>query len=294
MISKSQSQPKKPSYRNHNGFLMPMGFPVEGFASAISYQARSDDIFIATYPKCGTTWTMYIVWLLCHDGQPMTASQKIDDEIPHLEEVGKERIALLPVPRVIKTHLPYSLTPYHPAAKYIYVARNPFDCLVSFYHHTRGFIKHYDFADGTFNDYFECFLAGKVDFGDYFDNLLSWYVHKEDKNILFLTYEQMKANPEEAITQIAHFLGTSFSEKLSNKEIFQRVLYYSSFEKMSQNQERWSSQRPETMPSFIRRGQIGDWKNYFSPLQVKRLTEKFKRCTQGTDLETLWAGIIPA
>lgn len=268
-----ESDHKKPSYQNHNGFLMPMGFPPEGFISGINYQAQPDDIFVVTYPKCGTTWTLYMIWLICHDGEPLPVTKTLNDEFPHLEEVGQEKVINLPFPRVIKTHLPYDLTPYHPQAKYLYVARNPFDCVVSFYHHTKGFVKHYDFAEGTFDDFFECFLAGAVDFGDYFDNLLPWSEHKNDDNVLFLTYEQMKADPKKAIIQIANFLGDYFADKIQNQEVLQKVLDQSSFESMSQDQERWSSKRPAHMTPFIRRGKVGDWKNYFSPEQVKRLTK---------------------
>ncbi|MDJ0729779.1 MAG: sulfotransferase domain-containing protein, partial [Crocosphaera sp.] len=63
---------KKPSYYNHNGFLMPMGFPIEGFTSALKYEAQPSDIFIVTYPKCGTTWTQYILWLMQHQGEPLS------------------------------------------------------------------------------------------------------------------------------------------------------------------------------------------------------------------------------
>lgn len=275
---------KIPKYYNHNGFLMPMGFPVDGFTSAINYQAQSSDIFIVTYPKCGTTWTQYIIWLIQHNGEPLQASQKIDNYIPHLEEVGKDKIMSLATPRIIKTHLPFSLTPYHSEAKYIYVARNPFDCAVSFYHHTRGFIHHYDFAEGTFDDFFECFITGKVDFGDYFDNLISWYEHKDDNNFLFLTYENMKLDPKNSIIKIADFLGKT----IENKKKLERIIEYSSFEKMSQDQQRWSSKRPENMPPFIRQGKVGDWTNYFSDEQTQRLAEKFVSRTQGTGLENLW------
>ncbi len=287
------TQPRKPSYRIQNGLRMPMGFPREALVSGISYQAQPEDTFIVTYPKCGTTWTQYIVWLLQHDGKPMSAEKSMREEMPHLEEVGKDKIANLSIPRVIKTHLPFSLTPYHLEAKYIYVARNPFDCAVSFYHHTRGFIKHYDFAEGTFDEFFECFLTGEVDFGDYFDHLLSWYERKDDNNVLLLIYEEMKADPRTAIAQIAEFLGTGYCEKIKDKEIVKRILFESSMARMSQNQERWSSKRPENMPPFIRKGQVGDWKNYFTAEQAKRLKEKFLNRTKGTGLERLWSGIIP-
>jgi hypothetical protein len=35
---------------------MPAGFPVEGFFSGLSYEASKNDLFVATYPKNGTTW----------------------------------------------------------------------------------------------------------------------------------------------------------------------------------------------------------------------------------------------
>ena len=54
---------------------MPMGFPVEGFDSGQRYRAAAGDIFVASYPKCGTTWTQYIVYLLQNDGLPLAAAR---------------------------------------------------------------------------------------------------------------------------------------------------------------------------------------------------------------------------
>ena len=285
-------QHRKPSYTSIGGFRLPIDFSPEVFESGLGYKAQPEDVFIATYPKCGTTWVQYIVWLIQHNGEPLPVEKSMTVEIPHLEEVGKEFVAALPLPRVIKTHLPYLLTPSHPDAKYIYVARNPFDCAVSFYYHTKGFVKHYDFAEGTFDEFFECFITGEVDFGDYFDNLLSWYEHKDDSNILFLTYENIFADTQKAVRKIAEFLGTEYSDPLRDGETLKRILYYSSFQSMSQNQSRWSSKRDDNMPPFIRKGQVGDWKNHFSPDQVKRLTERFVTRTKGTDMDKLWADLF--
>ncbi len=286
------TQQRKPSYIIHNGFRLPMGFSQFGLVSGVSYKARPGDLFIAAYPKCGTTWTQHIVWLIQHDGEPLPVGKSMTVEIPHLEEVGKEIVAEGATPRVIKTHLPYHMTPYHADAKYIYVARNPFDCAVSFYHHTRGFVKHYDFADGTFDQFFECFIKGEVDFGDYFDNLLSWSEHSDDSNVLFLTYEELKADTPKEVRKIAEFLGAESLNQVKDSQILNKLLYHSSFERMSKNQSRWSSQRPKNMPPFIRKGQVGDWKNHFSDEQVKRLTEKFATRTKGTGAEKLWAELI--
>jgi hypothetical protein len=196
-----------------------------------------------------------------------------------------------PLPRFIKTHLSYDLTPQHPEAKYLYIARNPFDCAVSFYYHTQGFVKHYDFAEGTFADFFECFIRGEVDWGDYFDHLIPWYGHRDDQNVLFLTYEQMLVDPRWAVSTIATFLGKGYSERVTQKEMLQQVLDHTSFSKMSQDQSRWSSQRPDCFTPFIRKGTVGDWRNHFSQAQTLRLVEKFKARSQGTDLARLWPGL---
>ena len=265
-----------------------MGFSSTAFESGLAYQAQAEDTFIVTYPKCGTTWTQHIIWMLHHDGKPLPIDKNINLEIPHLEELGGDFVTSLNAPRFIKTHLTYDLTPYHPQAKYIYVARNPFDCAVSFYYHTKGFIKHYDFAEGTFADFFECFMTGEVDWGDYFDHLIPWLNHKQDANVLFLTYEGMKSNLQQEIIRIARFLGSSYVQQVANNKILTSILEHSSFTSMSQNQSRWSSQRPANMTPFIRKGEVGDWRSHFSMDQTQRLIQKFQARTKNTEAATLW------
>lgn len=269
-----------------------MGFPSDCFESGLNYQAEAGDNFIVTYPKCGTTWTQHIVWMLQMDGQPLPVGKNINLEIPHLEEMGREFIQALPTPRFIKTHLPYNLTPYHCNAKYIYVARNPFDCVVSFYYHTQGFVKHYNFAEGTFPEFFECFINGEVDWGDYFEHLISWYVRKNDTNVLFLTYEDTIANTQRAVIKIAEFLGTQYSDKLKQPKVLDNILHHTSFTKMSQAQSRWASKRPDNAAPFIRKGKVGDWQNHFSSEQAIRLVEKFRIRAAQANIEELWPGLL--
>ena len=273
---------------------MPLGFPAQGFISGQRYQAQPGDIFVSTYPKCGTTWMQYIVYLILRNGRGLEPGQNINDIFPHLEEVGKEAVAALPPPRFIKTHLPFERTPWHAQAKYIYVARNPFDCVVSFYHHTRGFVRHYDYADGSFDDYFECFLSGEVDFGDYFDNLLSWYPRRNEANMLFTTYEELLADARAAVVAVGEFLGESSARTVHDPTVLERILEQSSFRGMHENQSRWSSQRPSNMPEFVRKGVVGDWENYFSPEQARRLVAKFEQRTRGTGAERLWPRVLAA
>ena len=287
----STTAARRPRYTVHDGFRMPMGFPVEAFDSGQRYRAAPGDVFVATYPKCGTTWAQYIVYLLLNDGRPLAAGESINDVFPHLEEAGEAFVRALPEPRLIKTHLPLARTPWSPLAKYLYVARNPFDCAVSFYHHTRGFVQHYDFADGTWDAFFACFLAGEVDFGDYFDNLLSWWARRADSNLLFLTYEQMLDAPALAVQAIAEFLGGRASALARDERRLAGVVRDSSFEHMRRDQGRWSSERAANMPAFVRKGVAGDWVNHFSSEQARQLVAKFRSRTEGTGIEGLWPGL---
>ena len=149
---------------------MPMGFPPAALESVPRFVAGQGDVFVVSYPKSGTTWLQYIVYLLVRR-RPLASDERLTDCFPHLEEVGASAVESMERPRLIKTHLRRELTPFSDLAKYVVIARNPFDCAVSFFHHTRGFPRHYDFVDGTFEDFFDCFIAGEVDFGDYFDHL---------------------------------------------------------------------------------------------------------------------------
>ena len=54
---------------------------------------------------------------------------------------------------------------------------------------------YYDFADGKFDDFFEIFIAGDCDWGDYFKMVSEWYEEsKTKKNIYMVLYEDMKNN----------------------------------------------------------------------------------------------------
>jgi len=42
---------KTPSYTDHDGYKLAMGFPLDGFRSCLEYEAKDEDLFIVTYPK---------------------------------------------------------------------------------------------------------------------------------------------------------------------------------------------------------------------------------------------------
>ena len=206
----------------------------------------------------------------------MKPNEQLNALFPHLEEVGKNYVEQRPLKggsRLIKTHLPYEMTPQNSQAKYIFISRNPKDCVVSFFHHTRGFPKHYGFADGDFDVYFDLFIEGKVDFGNYFSTLRSWLDHKDDNNVLFLTYEGLRHNTRDTVLSIAKFIRLDVYHKLleNDEDILKKVLDHSSLEKMKKDPLRWCSERPSEKTPFIRNGQVGAWGELLSTSQVEVL-----------------------
>ena len=279
--------PLKPQYRNALGMRWPLGFPVAAIESINDFTPLDDDIVVVSYPKSGTTWLQFIVWLLVRQRE-LGDNETLTDCFPHLEELGAARAAAQEKPRLIKTHLQRSWLKCSDRARYIVIARNPFDCVVSFYHHTRGFPRHYEFADGRFEAYFDCFLAGEVDFGDYFDHLLSWSPEQCPAQTLFVTYETLKRDARSTISRLARFLGRGVQEFVDKDGRLDWVIETSSFDRMRKKQRRWSSRRPESAPAFIRKGQIGDWRSLMSRAQARALLAKFDQRLQGSSLAMLW------
>lgn len=95
------------------------------FVFMICGNFHSDDVFIATYPKCGTTWTQEITYLINNDAVPPKDHLDRLQNNPFIEITGEDGPRNMRRPGCIKTHLPRNLVPYADHAKYIYVLRNP-------------------------------------------------------------------------------------------------------------------------------------------------------------------------
>jgi len=273
-----------------DGLLLPMGFPPQNIASGQDYVPQDGDLFISTYPKCGTTWVSYIMYLLVRR-RPVAADESFRLLFPHLEEVGRDVVEKTEQPRLIKTHLPLAMTPFSDAARYVVVIRNPFDCAVSFYHHTVGFPHHYDFADGDAETFIDCFIDGEVDFGDYFDHLLSWIEASAQPHVHLVTYESMRADTRAGICDIARFIGGEAAGVADDPDMLEWVQTESSLASMRRNQQRWASDRPGAEP-FVRKGAVNDWQSLFTAAQARRLAAKFRERTAGTPAAGLWPDTI--
>ncbi|NXG81183.1 ST1C1 Sulfotransferase, partial [Baryphthengus martii] len=260
------------------------------------FKARPDDLLIATYAKAGTTWTQEIVDMIQQNADVEKCRRDTTyrrhpflewfiEGPPSLRYSGLELAEAMPSPRTIKTHLPVQLVPpsfWEQNCKIIYVARNAKDNLVSYYHFHR--MNKALPEPGTWEEFMEKFMNGKVLWGSWYDHVKGWWKAKDKHRILYLFYEDMKENPKQEIQKIVKFL-----EKDMNQEVLNKIVYNTSFEIMKGNPmtnytKELQGIMDHSVSPFMRKGAVGDWKNYFTMAQNKKFDEDYKKKMADTSL----------
>ncbi|KAM7306720.1 sulfotransferase 1C4 [Ixodes scapularis] len=285
--------PNGPTYMDMEGFRLTSSFSLELFQSALKYQPEDNDVFVVSFPKAGTTWLQQIGYLLFHEGSPPSSPEDFHSNGPFLELSGANAAKGRMRGGFIKSHFPYNLMPQNSSAKYIYICRNPKDTCVSLFYQTRRFPS-YEFEDGKFEDFFEVFLSGSTDFGDYFDHVLSWYERRHEPNVLLVHYEDAKSNLKDVVLKIAKFLGEEhYRLLLQDQNMLERVLVYSGIDYMKEDaanvfENLYPTQATRPYTRFIRKGQIGDWRKHFVDKMNARIEDKIYRKLSNTDLIREW------
>lgn len=166
----------------------------------------------------------------------------------------------------------------------IYVARNPKDQCVSYYH----YCKLLHGLDGSFDEFCNMFLTGTIPMGLYWNHVLPFWKNRFNSNILFLKYETMKRDLPSVIQECIEFLELDI--EITSQDL-SRICDHLKFDKMQENPavnlKSFLSQDddPESNAKFIRKGEIGDWKNYLSLEMSEKFDEWTEANTSGTGLE---------
>lgn len=234
-----------------------------------SFRPRPDHVFIASYPKSGTTWAQSIVLHLVTKQaptDPITQAPWLEAAIATRHTTFQELQTTTAT--VFKTHA----TPFHlfPAAtidfRLIVVTRNPKDVCCSLYHHRNAMVHQ---AQVSWEAHVAQFAAGKIDdagAGDWFDWTFDWATQTVYKNVYWLHYEALAQRPGSEIRDLARFLGVTMTD-----QFLADILENSSFKNMKRSHEALdrchptaSSQRRPGASSHFRCGRVGDWRNAFT------------------------------
>jgi len=197
------------------------------------FTARPSDVFVVTYPKCGTTWVTQI----CH--QLRTGGHMDFGEITEVcpwdvlaldcgQDLDADHIAS---PRVFKSH--ERAGDIARGGKYIHVCRDPADAFVSFYRFLPawaaippGEISEQEFAKAVF--------GGVSHSGGIWDYFAEWWARRGDADVLWVCYEDLKEDLHGQIQRIAEFMGVRLTGELAD-----RVAELSSFAYMQERTQQF-------------------------------------------------------
>ena len=274
--------------------LWTQGYSVETIQKIENdFKFYPDDVLIATYPKSGTTLLQEIAWLIGNDANTDLAKSKLliqrspfldlnikyDYDMFQQDGFVIDFADSLPRPRFLKTHLTFRNLEQqinkNPKMKILVTLRNPKDNAVSLFHFYRGLV-YYGPYKGTWDEFFERWIDGWVSGGDWLRVTSEWWNERFRKNIKIIFFEDLIYKKKQMIIEICEFLNKNLSENQ-----IETIIKHTEFQKMKVNPKTNYSLFKEFDNiiskdfQFIRKGEVGDWKNYFSEEQNRRCTEKY-------------------
>ena len=148
----------------------------------------------------------------------------------------------------------------NPECKYIYIARNPKDVAVSYFH----FESHQAWSggyDGDFSHWLRLFADGRQQRGSWWEHVRGWWALRGAPNLLFLKYEDLKRDRRGQISKIAAYLGVELSEATLDK-----IVAATGFEAMKASKFAGHKQLVG-FEGFFRKGAVGSWREQFTVAQ---------------------------
>jgi len=240
---------RKASIR-HKGVAGPAGTTsAETFARAEAYRPRSEDIFVVTQMKCGTTWMQHVVYEVLHRGAGdiVERGAEMYALAPWLE--GRKSVPVDQAPllgrerpsRIIKTHLPASLCPWSAEARYIYVARHPVSCFASCMDFVVTNVGAMAPALPAYEEWFRS--PDLMWWGTWTDHVTGWWELARSPNVLFAYFEDMKRDLPAMVRRVAQFLGVA---PLGEQELA-RVVEKCGFAYMQRHQDNFEMHPPHIL-----------------------------------------------
>ncbi len=275
------------------------------------YEPRSDDIVIATAPKCGTTWTQQIVAsLIFQDGRPRSlpaVSPWMEARFKGFSEEVFETLQAQTHRRFIKTHLPVDGLPLYDEVRYIHVARDGRDTVMSMHNHFTGYapaqFENFDrigLEDPAIGRTYPRFPASPAEYfriwistpsfpgqtegtpnPSFFDLEAGYWAERRRPNLLLVHYSDLKADLDGEMRRIASFLDIPV-----DKAIWPALVAAAKFETMravgGDLMPQMKTMFAEGPTRFFNKGVNGRWRDVFTDEDLALYDAKVReKCSPG-------------
>jgi len=255
------------------------------------------DIVVVDPFKAGTTWTQRIVQQILDNGEEPAAG--LSEASPWLDSSWGDHAAMLRVlreqrerrqRRVIKSHLPADAVPIDPRAHYIFVGRNGKDIGISFHNYLAHFSAdtmaainriHASWSGDPsrlviprdMQEFFDLWLdRDGYDCCDLFDVVRSWWLHRDQPNVLLVHYQELLHDLPAQVALIARFIGADPAQLRMNA-----IVEHCSFGYMRARAEHlvpFGGAHMTEPKAFFQKGPARDFRTELRPDQIERFDRK--------------------
>lgn len=200
------------------------------------------DVYIAAYPKSGSTWMQNLVAAVAYGIDPATTPDSVIQELVP-DEHYKRYYRRVSSPMVFKSHA----LPRAEMRRVINVVRDGRDVGVSYFHYLRS-----NFSD--IDTIRQVLVEGRRAYPClWHEHVLAWHENPYDAEILSVRYEDLLADGLEQLSRIARFLDVPMS-----RDKLQDVLEKASFQQLRAKEKRLGMSQPEhANTEFFRTGRAG-------------------------------------
>ncbi len=263
---------------------------------------RDSDVFVATAAKSGQTWLLALLFHLKTRGlEPDYRGTGLLRQTPWLElpfdivtdekwdhDTKLATLEALDDPRIFKMHVTYPEIP-RPAgskARIMTVTRDPRDLPYSMFRHLAGLKG--DWPGKPPTDDFDSYFEHWFEYGYVYTFLQSFWPHRDDEDVLWLRFEDMKEDLVREATKIVAFLGWEV-----DGEAIARSVANVDFARMQQNEKRevmhTGKERWEKDAQFFREGAVGKNRARLNEDQEARIIERAKETLSPECVEFVFA-----
>jgi hypothetical protein len=249
-----------------------------------------DDVFLASYPRSGNTWTRFLIGNLVHEKEAVTFLS-VERLVPDMYKHSDRVLRNLPRPRIVKSHECFD--PRY--RKVVYIVRDPRDVAVSNYHWELKLRSVED--ECPIEDFVPRWMAPQFwpRIGSWGDHVSSWLgTRRGHEGFLLLRYEDLKQNPQGELARVAEFLGIK-----ATRERFTRAIELSSAENMRKLESAESGKWVATTLTrqdkpFVRSATSGGWKAVLPDETVAYIEAHWGHLMQELGYELATPGLVPS